>query len=47
MSAPFQACRYKGTEWGVWSNQSRNWLVFGTKSAMQQRAKELNKDKRK
>jgi hypothetical protein len=47
MKAQYQACRYKGTQWGVWSNASRNWMVFGTRAAMEARAKELNREARK
>ena len=37
----YEAAAYK-REWGVFHKPTRNWMVFGTRSAMVRRAKELN-----
>lgn len=38
----YQAAQYRGNEWGVFSLDTRNWMVFGTEAQMKKRAANLN-----
>jgi len=38
----YKALHYKGAEWGVFHVPTRNWCVFGTKSAILKRVERLN-----
>lgn len=38
----FSVERYKGNQYGIYSSNG-NWIVFGKKKALEQKAKELNR----
>lgn len=43
MRKEFEAARYDGSTWGVFSLSCRNWMVFGRKREMSVLAERLNK----